>query len=152
MNRWQLFSPSALIGLLLIVSFPVSAAGQLLVADYVTKQVSEYNLDGSYSKILATTSDSASGMAFGTGTDMFVVSKDSGSVSRYNWLTGGYLGSFDSKLSGLGGVLYDNSSNTLYVSEFNDYAGYRILKCNASTGANRCVERHRGHVFVRHGP
>ena len=116
------------------VFFPAAAAGQLLVADY-SYSIGEYKLDGTANSFSFSTASSPSGMAFGSGSDLFVVSENSGSVLRYNWLTGSYLGSFDTGLSGLGGVLYDNSNNTVYASEFDNYSGHRIVKCNATTGA-----------------
>jgi fibronectin-binding autotransporter adhesin len=135
MKRWQLCRTCVLIGVSWIVFFPMSAAGQLLVADFGTSQISEYNLDGTYSKVLLSSPSSPSAMAIGSGTDLFVASQNTGTVYRYNWLTGGSSGTFDTGLAGVGGLLYDNTSNTLYASEFNSYTGHRIIKCNATTGA-----------------
>ena len=134
MNRWQLCGSCVLIGIAWIVFFPMSAAGQLLVADFGTNQISEYNLDGTYSKVLLSTPSSPSAMAIGSGTDLFVASQNTGTVYRYNWLTGGSSGTLDTGLAGVGGLLYDNASNTLYVSEFNNYTGHQIIKYNATTG------------------
>jgi autotransporter-associated beta strand protein len=67
---------------------------------------------------------------------MYVVSQSSGTVYRYDWLTGNCLSTINTGLNGLGGVLYDKSNNTLYASEFTtDFTGYRIIEYNAATGA-----------------
>jgi autotransporter-associated beta strand protein len=134
MCKWHLYRTYLSAGMLCVVLFPTAAAGQLLVGDY-SYGINEYKLDGSAGGISFSATSSPSGMAFGQGTDLFVVSQSSGSVLRYNWLTESYLGSFDSGLVGLGGVLYDNASNTVYATEFNSYTGHRIAEINATTGA-----------------
>ena len=133
----------------------MTAAGQLLVADRVSNQILEYNLDGSFRRVLVQPSYptlyTPSGMALGDGSDLFVASENTGTVLRYNWRTGAYMGVFASGLNGPGGLLFDQASNTLYVSEFGNYDGHQILEYNASTGANRLAGRRRNHGPGRNG-
>ncbi|MGD0383525.1 MAG: NHL repeat-containing protein, partial [Thermoguttaceae bacterium] len=139
MNRWQPCRSWMLIGIVWIVFFPISAAGQLLVADRVSNQILEYNLDGSFRRVVVASNSSPlstpASMAFGSGTDLFVTSQGSGNVLQYNWATGAYLGVFASGLYGPSGLLFDNANNRLYVSEFGNFDGQEIVCYNASSGA-----------------
>ena len=135
MNRWQLCGSCVLIGIAWIVFFPMSAAGQLLVAILGPTRFPNTISTALIPRFCSSTPSSPSAMAIGSGTDLFVASQNTGTVFRYNWLTGGSSGTLDTGLDGLGGLLYDNASNALYVSEFNNYTGHQIIKYNATTGA-----------------
>ncbi len=138
MYRLQPFRSCILIGILWIGFFPMSAAGQLLLTDRVSNQVLEYNLDGSFRRVLVPPSSTIytpSGLALGNGNDLFVTSLSSGNVLRYNWMTGAYLGVFASGLYGPSGLLFDRANNLLYVSEFGNFDGHEIVCYNASSGA-----------------
>jgi autotransporter-associated beta strand protein len=130
-----------LIGISWIVFFPMSAFGQLLVSDYFSNQVLEYNLDGSSRGVFQAPSpptyiSSPAGMAFGNGTDLFVSSLATGEVLRYNWATGAYLGVFASVPNGPSGLLFDRAKNLLYVSEYGGGSGNEIDCYSASSGTN----------------
>ncbi len=139
MNQWQIYRSWMLIGISWIVFFPTSAAGQLLVSDRVSNQILEYNLDGSFRRVLVQPSYptlfTPSGMALGNGNDLFVANENTSdntyNVQCYNWRTGENLGGFDLGLNGPGGLLFDRASNILYVS---DFGGHQIVKYNAATG------------------
>jgi autotransporter-associated beta strand protein len=135
MYRSQPCRSCILIGILWIVFSPMSAAGQLLVADRIKDQILEYNLDGTSTGFSVSTPSTPSAMAFGSGSDLFVASEATGTVYRYNWLTPNNPDPINTGLNGIGGLLYDNASNTLYVSEYNGFTGRRIVKYNATTGA-----------------
>jgi autotransporter-associated beta strand protein len=138
MNRRQLCGFCAMIGISWIVFYPMSAFGQLLVTDRVSNQILEYNLDGSFRRVLVpptSTIYTPSGLALGNGKDLFVTSLSSGTVLRYNWTTGAYLGVFASGLYGPSGLLFDHANNSLYVSEFGNADGHEIVCYNASSGA-----------------
>jgi hypothetical protein len=128
------------------LSFGARAAfGQLLVSDYVTNEVLQYGLDGTFQKQLIgpqnplSKSDllSPSAMALGNGNDLFVASKDTGEVLRYNRQTGEFLNVFASGIYAPGGLLFDSAHNTLFVSEYGTYSdGNLIDRFDGSTRAS----------------
>jgi autotransporter-associated beta strand protein len=139
MKRSQLFCSSVLIGISWFIYFTPNAAGQLLVSDRVSNQILEYNLDGTFRGILVLPSyptlSTPAAMAFDNGSDLFVTSQSAGTVLRYNWKTGEYLGVFASGLYGPSGLLFDGANNRLYVSEFGNFDGQAIVCYNAASGA-----------------
>ena len=131
MNSWKQYCCWMLFGVSCIACFPMTAAGQLLVADYANK-IYEYNLDGSPGNFSLSIPYSPSAMAFGPGGDLFVASETTGTVYCYNWLAPtNPPTTISTGLNGIGGLLYDNASSTLYVSEFYGFTGQKIVKYKA---------------------
>jgi autotransporter-associated beta strand protein len=127
------------LGISSLVLFPLAAAGQILLCDRISNQILEYNLNGSFLRnVVGTDSplpDGPSGMAFGTGNDLFVSSINDGRVLRYNWKTGAAAATpFATGLNGPSGVLFDKSTNSLYVSEFGNFDGHEIVRFDATSG------------------
>ncbi len=120
--------------------FPSTAAAQILLCDRLDNHILEYNLDGTFRRNVigmgATLPDGPSGMAFGSGDDLFVSSINDGNVLRYNWKTGEAAATpFATGLNGPSGVLFDQASNSLYVSEFGNFDGHEIVRFDAASGA-----------------
>jgi hypothetical protein len=120
-----------------------TAFGQLLVSDRVTNGILQFGLDGTFQKQLIGPANSAStsdldgpaAMALGNGNDLFVASQNTGEVLRFNRQTGQFLGDFATGIYGPGGLLFDPTSNVLFVSEFGNFDGETIARFNATTGA-----------------
>ena len=117
----------------------ISADGRILVTSSLDNRVVQLNAAGEY---VGDFVEAGSGglnypaaMTFGPDGNLFVVSRDSHSVLRYDGLTGAYLGAFVS--TGAGGISFPwglafGPDGNLYVSSNDD--DHSIFRYDGSTG------------------
>ena len=123
-------------------------AGQLLVSDRATHQITKYDAQtGEFLEVLVDGDLEKNGgliapasMTLGPQGDLFVASFSSlrpdglGSVLRYDIDSGDFLGTFADELPGPSGLFFDVEQDEMYVSTLGNFDSELIYRYRASTG------------------